>query len=672
MSVTPQEGSKQEKLPSKLIAWVGRTRQRLQRPLVVYKVMRPPHRRIFWRRVRVGLFRAATVAGLILLMALPHAQLPAFPFQCSARTEDVYCIAGICFEAASKSQSAYQEIFGFEEYLAALALFVVLYTIAEFRFKFRISVAPAPLRRNTFWILIAIGVAAIVAETAAAESWPLPRACMFFNRHTFQLALGLIFFLTLLTWIYYAFIRPPRFGHRNALPFYSEVYFILRRGNEQELAQLGDELARSAREIVELAAEVRHVASIDEASIAARLANDTLLIIADRKFCQQIVRSSPGTAYAFFSALNHSTGVVPRAIGPFAQSISAEAMLHHESFVYQETEPFPTGGLAQIYPVTSVLYGNYSAIFDLGHYSPLELRYDEFTRWRASKWGAYCRVTLIFIRSYLRTALGFHPSPIGGALRHLELAMFEIGKAESYSGGAQSEGGQRLDAMVDLVEGALREIDEAGVLPELLDGQGKRVLDDLADLAADLVMHVGRIDGAQYFLWNIHHNMIWSQLVERFTSDTPTHRAFRARFFRVLRSEISRLKTFPNYKGAPMLGFLLHVLNVSGEIPKKGNYRAEARQLTLWVRRWARKNFWAIHLADKDVANAAMIGPLSLDVETRRIVYTHQSRLPMKAVIYDLPLDADGSSAEPEIPQKRSSPYRPQWRKRRSLGRRYV
>jgi hypothetical protein len=635
----------------------GRIRHWVKQPFVRYRYLTPPQRRRYWRRVRDSLLRVLAIVGLIYLMILPHTGfLEGLQVNCGAASSEAYCIGSVCFEHPNPSGS-YQEIFGFEEYLAALALFVVLYTTAEFRFKFRISVAPSRLRRNTFALLIVIGLGAIVAETWTAEAWPTPRFCGL-NRHTWQLALGVAFFLSLLTWLYYAFIRPTLFSHRNASFFYNEVYSILRRGNEQELAELGDELARSARRIVETASELGPTA--ESSSIASLYAHDILLIIADRKFCRQIVRTSPGTAYAFFSALDSANGQVPRAIGPFSQALSAEAIINQESFVYRETEPYPVGGLAKIYPVTDVLYGDFRAIHTLSPYSAVDLRYDEYSRWRAKEWGAFCRVILITFRSYVRSSPGSHPAPLFGAIHQLESAMFEIAKAENYSG-VQSEGSERVGAIVTFIKRVFEEIDEAGTLNDLLGGPGNDLIINIAELCANLIMHAGRVEGTQQTLWWIHHNMIWGELVERFGhNESPAHRAFLARLFKELKSEIWKLSEFPNYKGAPMLGFLLHVLNVEGDIPQEG-YRAESRQLTRWVRQWVQKHFWSVYLADRDVAQAAMIGPLSLDLERGRIVYTHHGRLPTRAVVYELQLDVTGAASVPA--SRTGTPYQPRWKR---------
>lgn len=47
-------------------------------------------------------------------------------------------------------------IFGFAEYISALALLVIVYTIADVRYQFRIAVAPIPLFKLTFILITVI------------------------------------------------------------------------------------------------------------------------------------------------------------------------------------------------------------------------------------------------------------------------------------------------------------------------------------------------------------------------------------------------------------------------------------------------------------------------------------------------------------------------------------
>ena len=65
----------------------------------------------------------------------------------------------ICFVKPSAGPET--SIFGFAEFGTALALLVIIYTIADVRYRFRIKVAPIPLFLLTF-ILAIIGFASLL------------------------------------------------------------------------------------------------------------------------------------------------------------------------------------------------------------------------------------------------------------------------------------------------------------------------------------------------------------------------------------------------------------------------------------------------------------------------------------------------------------------------------
>ena len=63
------------------------------------------------------------------------------------------CIGLLCFIALD---SHGDKFFGFAEFLAGLALMVLAWTLADVRYKFRIDVAPLPLKKITFCGLLPV------------------------------------------------------------------------------------------------------------------------------------------------------------------------------------------------------------------------------------------------------------------------------------------------------------------------------------------------------------------------------------------------------------------------------------------------------------------------------------------------------------------------------------
>jgi hypothetical protein len=83
------------------------------------------------------------------------------------------CYWYICFVPVSISPAT--KIFGFSEFLAAIALLAVLYTITDVRYKFRIAITPGSLYVTTFGIIAAIGFQTLLTEIWIAEGWWVPK-----------------------------------------------------------------------------------------------------------------------------------------------------------------------------------------------------------------------------------------------------------------------------------------------------------------------------------------------------------------------------------------------------------------------------------------------------------------------------------------------------------------
>lgn len=62
-------------------------------------------------------------------------------------------------------------IFGFSEFLTALALLVLVFTSSDFLYQFRISVAAIPVRSISFMATVLIGIGTLLTDLWFAERW---------------------------------------------------------------------------------------------------------------------------------------------------------------------------------------------------------------------------------------------------------------------------------------------------------------------------------------------------------------------------------------------------------------------------------------------------------------------------------------------------------------------
>ncbi len=133
------------------------------------------------------------------------------------------CYLGVCFFQLTGQEP---KIFGFAEFLAALALLVLAWTIADFRYRFRISTAPVPLKRMTFFSVTFVGFSTLATDLWRAEKWYVPRGNLI-SAAEWQALLGCVFLLTFLLWAWFAFIRPQNFGRLNAVRYIQGLYHVI-------------------------------------------------------------------------------------------------------------------------------------------------------------------------------------------------------------------------------------------------------------------------------------------------------------------------------------------------------------------------------------------------------------------------------------------------------------
>ena len=113
-------------------------------------------------------------------------------------------------------------VFEFAQYLASLALFMVVMTASDFRYRYRLSLTRMDLRRVGFWIAFGIGITFWLTDVWFQNHLPLPK--LISNENDIKAGLGLLFLLFVFWLIAIAVISPPGFGTSNAEKFFSAHY----------------------------------------------------------------------------------------------------------------------------------------------------------------------------------------------------------------------------------------------------------------------------------------------------------------------------------------------------------------------------------------------------------------------------------------------------------------
>lgn len=528
------------------------------------------------------------------------------------------------------------KIFGFAEFIQALALLVVLYTIADTRYKFRLAITPGALYPTTFGLIAVITIQTLMTDVWLAQGWWVPKT-VGLTRNIWQAIFGALFLGAFLTWTYYAFIRPPVFGRRNARRFAQTLYRVVLTGNDADLTVIGNELARSAAPLIKYSKRVRQRDGDDAQAQPPKrrpniedYAHDLLLLIGNRKLCRHIIQSSPVTALAFFDAMA-TEKKYDLPIGQFAKNISVEAIANKDSILYHEDDGFTSGLIGYQKPWSQTIYGNFELVETLANRygSPLDVDRRAGPEWDAEQWDAYARATLITFKSFLSSSRrhGSSSYAFNRALSELEGAFGDVYKlngdvVETW----RSDIYKRLHVAVDFVRKAV----------ELLDAQEKRpstvlrrrkgdyqkdIYDQLAHFMFEIIFAASSVSAPSDTCWSIHHNATWGQFFGM-TRQTKAWRIVQFKLRRLLYDEVERMTDLPNYKGARILGLLLNVIGMKVSKGKDGIDR-EYRPLARAVLAWTRANYLTLRDRLPDVAEAALIGSITFDADGRRLVKTY-------------------------------------------------
>jgi len=538
------------------------------------------------------------------------------------------CFLGICFHALDGSG---QKFFGFAEYLAGLALMVLAWTIADVRYRFRVRSAPFPLQGITFFVVTAVGVLTLLTDLWRAQQWPVPSGNLL-TPGSWQALLGALFLSTFLAWTWFAFIRPPTYGHLNAERYALTLYRFVLKGSPAELAVIADEIAYSARSLVRHATDRRQMAmrDVEEGEKGLRkvegYANDLLLLIADRRLCRAIVESSPGTALAFFSAMTDLKKYgIP--ISTFATNIVNEALRNKDSFLYHEVEGYQSGLIGYHKPLSQALFSNYELVDTVG--TLLDPIIDLKSDWDAEHWKAYCRVTLLVFNNYIKQHIERHSFVLYRAKGHIEDAASDLYMLNGSEGAWKTDSFQRLRVVVQFIRDAVDSLDKQDVaqhfrvrIRKARGHPGDSIYDHMASMIFEVIFHASAVRSPWWECWSIQHNAVWSEIFGFDSGGAAAKKLIKFKLRRLLFDELVYMSRFPNFKGARILGFCL---NVMGFVPSAGEDGRDWRALHRVVLAWTQKHYAWLYEYNPRIAEACLVEGFTFDVESRRLVHTSQA-----------------------------------------------
>ena len=559
------------------------------------------------------------------------------------------CYGPICFVPLDASAP---RIFGFSEFLAALALMVLVWMIADSRYIFRIRTAPLPLQGVTFAVIATVGVLTLLTDLWRAEEWLVPRGTIL-TPASWQASLGGAFLLTFLGWVWFAFIRPPVYGRMTAKRYALVLYRVILKGSSDELAIIADEVARSAKSLIRYATdrgELKYFRRPGDTDNGARkippkvtlYADDILLLIADKRFCRAIVDSSPGTAWAVFHEIAEATkyGV---QVDTFARNIVNEALLNKDSFLFHETEGYESGLIGYFKPLSQAMFSNYRMVEAIGTLFEPDLEKKE--KWDSTQWKAYCRVVLMTFRDYVEKDFVSHSYVLYRAKGDIEHAASGLYRLNGMARIPWDDDVQaRLRVVVEFIKDAVEILDKSGV-PDHSQLRVRKehsrlgsFYDHIADMIYEVIFSASAVQSPVDLCWWIQHNSVWGELFNFNRLDGPAGAVVKFKVRRLIYDEVARMRSFPNFQGAKILGFCL---NVMGLTLSDKDHDHDSKALHRAILAWTTRNYAWLHSYNPRVAEGCLVDGLTYDADNRRLVKTYPVEGLRRAPRYDyLPLDA--------------------------------
>jgi len=508
---------------------------------------------------------------------------------------------------------------------------VLAWTIADVRYRFRIRTAPIPLLGITFSVVSTIGLLTLLTDLWRTEQWLVPKGS-YLTPGLWQAFLGGLFFLTFLIWTWFAFIKPPIYGKLNSERFALTLYRFVINGSPEDLAVIADEISSSALKLVYHATDRSKLKNIEikkktkskKIPKVEAYANDLLLLIADRRLCQSIVKSSPVTALAVFDAMAELQKFDIQ-VETFAKNIVNEALINKNSFLFHESEGYESGLIGYHKPLSQAMFANYEMVEKIGTLLDPQMRRD--SELDAAQWEAYCRIVLMTFSDYVEKRYASHSSVLYRALGYIKNAASDLYTLNDIPSIWGTQPYQRLCVVVQFIEDLVKILDKNEffdyVRIRIREKHGhphETLYDYVASMIFEVIFYASGVNSPQWGCWMIQHNSVWSKIFNSNNLEGPAGKLVKFKLRRLLYDEIVDMKRFPNFKGAKTLGFCL---NVMGLKVRQGDYSKDSRALQKAVLAWTKKNFLWLHSYNPRVAESCLVAGITFEIDKQRLVRTY-------------------------------------------------
>jgi hypothetical protein len=548
------------------------------------------------------------------------------------------------FRLIDSQPSKSGDVFTFANFIAALALLLVVMIAADFRYRYRLSLTRRNLRRIGYWVGLGVGVSLLSTDLWYQNNLPIPQFLA--NPNNLKAALGFVFLAFVFRAIYVAVVHPPVFTRANAKQFFDSNYYFVHEGNADRLQVVAEETRRSLPRIFALASKfpvrMRRRGKTN-APNEHDYARNFLSLIGDRRFCRIVVDREPSFSFAFFEAAKtHQSGGLP--IFQFARNVGQEFIRNTNSAFYQEDSGYYSGLVGYTRPLTNIIFGSYEFVERCAAdgESPLDTDHRDYDEFNATQQKGFARASLAFLESYLKATGGLthpHSYALTRMFGSLDDSLGGVYQLDGIDSVLKMPAYGRLQATVGFVKSAIDLADKHAKKPNhfRIDDPGNDdIFDRIARLIFEIITAAANVSSSDWTAWFIQHNIVWSAIFSfrRTTADKII--ALKVR--RLLYNEIKEMNEFVNFKGARILGYCLNVLGLT-LVNRRTSHRRQDYTLQAVVLSWTKANYKRLLADYPNVAKACLLGSVSYDAEKHSLVKTYSGDMRREAVREYLELD---------------------------------
>jgi hypothetical protein len=515
-------------------------------------------------------------------------------------------LASLAFDCFALDKTA-PKYFGFAELISGLALTLVVWTVADLRYKFRIDTAALPVRRASVAITLIVGILALLTDHWRASQSRVPVGG-WLTPESWQLLLGGSFFLVLAAWLWLAFFRPARFSPWNARKFAHSVERRLLRGSPTELAIVGDELARSVSRIVNYAPDT---CTADQITKTQQHALRLLMAMGSPKFCRAVVEGSPRFIINLFNSVGNQRKYSGE-IKIIAKNLVTAAIENRNSFLYHEQDFYESGLEGITRPVTTALCQNPQLVRHID--TLLSPEYSRRKPRDIDQWKAYFRLVLQVFTVHVGGGAASKPNSLHWAYLQVEGIYSDLTEDLQLTDLRFNDDlDLRLRTLGTLIQDMVTVLDG-------LDQQGEAYVDhaseDIAGLIFSLIEAASSVRMPRRVSRKIQYTLIWDDILN--SSELRT--AAGGKILKLVHSMLwNSITKSPDLDSFRLMGFCLNVMGFKPS-EKEKKYGSAWRDLHVDFIAWVKRDIASLLKAYPGMARECFVDGMSYDEQNSRLV----------------------------------------------------